>query len=111
MPPRLTSSRLTGLLVLAEIAGVADAHREAVAALDGLRDDPAAQGHLDRVLDVGDADAVAGRLLAVDLDLQVALAHDRLGDHVAGRPSIGLMRLLDLLADPVDGLPGRGRTP
>ena len=75
-PPPLTSRRLTDLLVLAVGAGVADAHREAVAVLDGLRDDPAAQRHLDRVLHVGHADAVAGRLLAVDLHFQVALAAD-----------------------------------
>ena len=61
--PRLTSNRLTDLFVLAEVAGVTDADREAVAALDRLRDDPAAQGDLDGVLDVVDADAVAGRLL------------------------------------------------
>ncbi len=40
-----------------------------------------------------DADAVAGRLLAVDVDFQVALAHDRLGDHVA-RPVDRLERPL-----------------
>ena len=52
------------LFVLAEGAGVADPHREAIPALDGLGDDPAAQGDLDGVLDVADADAVACRLLA-----------------------------------------------
>src|SRR5207249_4421508 len=53
---------LDGLLVLAEVAGVADAHREAVAARDRVGDDPAAQGDLDRVLDVADTHPVAGCL-------------------------------------------------
>ncbi len=90
------------LLVLAEVTGVADAHRETVAALDGGCDDLAAQRHLDGVLDVADRQAVAGRLRPVDLDFQIAFAHDRLGDHVLG-PLDRLEGLLNFLAHAVDG--------
>src|SRR5262249_39785848 len=81
----------------------AAAHREAVAVLDRLRDDPAAQGHLDGLLHVGDARAVARRPGAVDLHLQVVLAPDLPGQH-ALRPLDRLQRRGDLLAHPVDGL-------
>src|SRR5207244_11729660 len=88
--------------------GITDADREAVAALDRLRDDPAAQSDLDRVLDVTDTDAVACRLLAVDLDLQVAFAHDRLGDHVLSAAD-RLEDLLDRFAYLVTGLQVRAK--
>src|SRR5262249_40222091 len=86
------------LLVLAEVSGVADTYREAVAAFHRLRYGPTPQGDLNGVLDVADAHTVAGRFLAVDLDLQIALAHERLGNdiHRAGDRFEGL---LDLLAD------------
>ena len=70
------------LLVFAEGAGVADADGEPLAAFDGRGDRLAAQGRLDDVLNVADVDAVAGRLLAVDVDLQVAFADDLVGEDV-----------------------------
>src|SRR5262249_24037080 len=93
---------LDGLLVLAEVAGIAKAHRESIASFHGLGNDPAAQGYFDGVLDVADADAVAGGFLPIDVNLQIALAHDRLGDHVLGALD-RLDGLLDLLANAVDG--------
>src|SRR5262249_46697889 len=94
---------LDHLLVLAESTRVADADREAVPTLDRLRDDPAAEGDLDGILDVADADAVACRLHPVDLDLQIALAHDGLGDHILCAPD-WLQDLLDLFAHLVNSL-------
>src|SRR5262249_31409586 len=93
---------LHGLLVAPLGAGVADAHGGAGAVLHGLRDDPPAQGHLDGVLDVGHADAVARRPLAVDADLQVVLAADLPGEHPL-RPLDLLQGPGDLAAHPVDG--------
>ena len=61
------------------IAGVADANRITLAILDGLRDGLAPQGDFDHVLHVADVHAIAGRLLAVDRDLQIALADDLIG--------------------------------
>ena len=82
-------------------AGIADADRKAVALFDRVGHRPAGQGDFDLVLNVLDRDAVAGRRLAVDVDLQIALAHDRRGDHVAGAVD-RLERRFDVLADAVD---------
>src|SRR5439155_26830832 len=92
---------LHGFLVLPLGPGVADADREAVAVLDRLRHHPAAEGHLDRVLDVGHADAVARRPLAVNVDLPIVLAPDLPRQH-ALRPLERLDGGGDRLADPVD---------
>ena len=89
---------LERLHVVAIVAGVADPDRVALAALDGLRQRPAAHRRLDHVLDVADVDPVAGRLLAVDLDLDVALARDLVGEHV-GRAADRAEHPGDLLAD------------
>ena len=90
-------------LVLAAGAGVANAHRVAVALLHRVSDHAAAQGHLDLGLHILDGDAVTGRPVAVDGHVEVALAHDRGGDHVAC-PADRLDRLLDLPANAVDGV-------
>ena len=82
IPRAETRMPLERLDVVAVVAGVADADRVALAALDGHRQRPAPHRHLDDVLDVADVDAVAGRLLAVDLDLDVALADDLVGEDV-----------------------------
>src|SRR5262245_62410000 len=82
------------ILVLAEIASIANSHREAIASFDGLRDGAAAEGNFDRLLNIADADAVAGRLLAVGLDDEVAFAGVLLGDDVAGAGHF-LQHLLD----------------
>ena len=57
-------------------------HGESLAAFDGRGDGLAAQRHLDDVLNVAHVDAVAGGLLAVDRDFQVALADVLVGEHV-----------------------------
>ena len=85
MLPGLTSRRRMLSSSLAVGAGIADAHRKAIALLDGESDGPAGQRDFDFVLNVLDRDAVAGRLLAVDVDLQIAFAHDRRGDRRRGR--------------------------
>ena len=92
---------LERLDIVAVVAGVADADRVALAALDGHRQRPAPHRHLDHVLDVADVDAVAGRLLAVDLDLDVALADDLVGEDV-GRTADPAQHRGDLLADALD---------
>ena len=66
--------------------------------LDHLREGPAADRHLDDGLDVGHVDAVAGALVAVDLDLQVGLADDVEQADVLDPP--------DRLEDVDDPLPG-----
>src|SRR5262249_50529388 len=78
-------------------------HRKAIPFLHGVGDDAAAQGHFDGILDVIHADAVAGGLGAVDLDLQVRLAGDRLGNDVASTID-GLECPLGLLGDTLDRL-------
>ena len=78
--------RFEGLDVVAVVPGVADADRVALAPLDGHRQRLAPHRHLDHVLDVAHLDAVPGRLLAVDVDLDVALAHDLVGDDVRRAP-------------------------
>ena len=87
--------------VLAELAQVADADRVALPALDRLHDVHAADGDLDDVLHVADVDAVAGDAVAVDLELQIRLADDAVGDDV-GRAGNLREQLLDLQADALD---------
>src|SRR5207302_10006308 len=74
---------------------------EALAAFDGLRDRLPAQRDLHGILDVLDADAVACRPFQVDVDLQVAFAHDWRGDDIP-RPVDRLQGGLDLLAHAVN---------
>src|SRR5882672_10444253 len=71
---RANEQSLNGLLVLAAHPRITNAHGEAVALLDRLRDDSAAQRNLDLVLNVVHGDAIAGGLLALDFDLQITLA-------------------------------------
>ena len=71
---RIDQQVLHVLFVLAEGAGVADAHGKSLASFHRHGDGLAAQGGFDHVLNVADVDAVAGRPVAVDLDFQVALA-------------------------------------
>ena len=89
------------LFVLAVGAGVANADRKPVALFDGERNGPARQCDFNFVLNVFDRDSVAGGSLAVDVDLHIALAHDRRGDHVACSVD-GLEHGFDLLAHAVD---------
>src|SRR5207302_7719280 len=101
-PPRTNQQMPHRLLIFSEIPRVADAHWEAVPALDRLGEHPAAQGHFDRVLDVAHLDAVAGRPLPVDGNIQVAFTHDRLGHDVLA-PRNRSQHTSDFLADPIDG--------
>jgi len=76
---------LHGLDAVASLTGVADTDGVAFAAFDGGGGADAAQGDLDDILHIADADAVAGDLLAVDVDLQVRLADDAIGyDRIGG---------------------------
>ena len=59
---------------LAVLRLVADDDVEALLAVDDLRGHLAADRGLDHVLHVGDIEAVAGDLVAVDLDIDVGLA-------------------------------------
>src|SRR5258708_2939305 len=100
---------LNRFLVVAEVARIADANRETIASFHGLRDGSAAERDFDGILNVADPDAVAGRLLAVDLNLQIALALYRLGANVAGPFhalvfAVPLERQDDLLTYRVDGV-------
>src|SRR5205807_1270484 len=81
--------------------GIAHSDRETLPAFHRLRHHPAAQGYLNRVLNVGYADSIASGFLAVDVDLQIAFAHDRRGDDIAGAVD-RLESCLDVLADTVD---------
>ena len=56
--------------------------REAVPPFHGGGEHFAPQGGLDHILDVADIDAIAGRRLAVDVDVEVIAAGDPLGHHV-----------------------------
>ena len=57
--------------------GIADADGEAIAIFDGVGDGAAAEGDFDFLLNVFDSDAIAGGLIALDVDLHIAFAHDR----------------------------------
>ncbi len=70
------------LFVFAPGPAVADDDRVPLAALDGRRDDLAGQGRLDHVVDLADAHAQPGGPVAVEADLDVRLAADRVGDDV-----------------------------
>src|SRR6185295_1939334 len=70
--------------VLPVVAGVSQAHAEALPAFDRHRDATAAHGGLDGLIDVGDVDTVARQFLAVDVDFEVAFAHGLVGDDVGG---------------------------
>ena len=87
--------------VLAKLAQVAHADRVAFAAFDGLHDVHAADGDFDDVLHVADAHAVARDAVAIDLELEIRLADDAVGDDV-GRAGHFLEQLLDLQADALD---------
>ena len=75
---------LQRLDVVAVGPGVTHPDRVTFPLLDGHGQGLAPHGHLDHVLDIAHLDAVAGRLLAVDADLNVAFAHDLVGNHVGG---------------------------
>ena len=75
-----------GLDVVAVGPGVAHADRVTLPLLDRHRHGLAPHRHLDDVLDVAHLDAVAGRLGAVDPDLNIAFAHDLVGNHVGCAP-------------------------
>jgi hypothetical protein len=70
------------LVVLAERPRVANPDRVPLAALDGGRRHPAADGDLDQLGDRARVGPMPGRALPVGDYLQVALAADRVGDHV-----------------------------
>ena len=87
-----------GVEITAEIAVIADVDRIALEALNGLGDRHAAHRGLNDLLDIADVDAVAGRLQAVDLDIEIVAADHPLGDGREG-PRHGPHHGLDLLAD------------
>ena len=70
------------LFVLAPGPAVADDDGVPLAALDGRRDDLAAQGRLDQVVDLAGAHTQPGGPVAVEADLDVGLAPDRVGHDV-----------------------------
>jgi hypothetical protein len=80
------AQRLDGV---AGLAGVADLHAEALAALDGGGDDLAADRGLDGVVDAGNVQPVARGGLAVGLDLEVRLADDAVGIDRLGCQALG----------------------
>ena len=79
-----TSTLAERLRVGAVLRRVAHAHREPPPAFDGRRQVRLADRGLDDLLDVADADAVARRRGAIDLDVQVLAAGDLLGIDIAG---------------------------
>ncbi len=86
---------------LADVALVADLDRVALAALDGRRHVQAAQSGGDDLVDHHRGHAVAGRFLAVDLELVIGLAHDDVGVYRAG---IDVVMRFQLLGDGQRGL-------
>ena len=89
------------LFVFAVDAGVSNPHGKAISLFDRVRDGSTGQSDFDFVLNVFNRDAVPRGLFAVDVDLQIALSHDRRGDHVAGAVDRFQGRF-DRLADTVD---------
>ena len=98
------------LRVLAEVARIADAHREALAAFDGGGEVLAADRGFDRVFYVGDVQAVAICGGAVDGHFEIGRAGGALGVEIgrAGNLSYDLLDLLRLL---LRSRAGRGRRP
>lgn len=97
-----------GLFVFAVDAGVANANREAFAFFNGVGDDSSGQRDFNLVLNVLDRNAVPRSRLAVDVDLQIALAHDRRGERVACSGN-RLERGFNLFADPINRVEVRAK--
>ncbi len=85
----------------AEFARIADANGEPLPALDGGGEVDAAHGDLDNILHVPDVDAIAGRRFTVDIEFDVGLADDAVGDDVDG-PRHFAEEFFHLQSDPLD---------
>jgi hypothetical protein len=94
-----------GVDAIAELALVAHADGVPLAALDRRRQGASSDGHLHHVLNVLDADAVAGDGFPVDGDLQIGLADDPVRHYGRGLDLGHLLeKSLDLETDAVEGL-------
>ena len=94
--------------VVAQFARVPQVDRIALQPLDRERDVAAADRRLDDVLDVADGQAVAGDLVAVDLEVEIVAADHALGEH-AERAGLVAQDGFDPLADLLqDGQVGPG---
>ena len=87
---------LESVEVFPEIAGVADVDRITFAPLDGRSDGLAADGALDDVVHVADAQTVARRGFAIHVEVEEVTAGGALGEDAAGVRKI-TERVLDLL--------------
>ena len=96
--------------VFAEIPRVADADRVALAAFDGRGDGLSADGGLDDVVHIADAQAVARGRFAVHVEVEEVAAGGALGEDAAGVGKIA-ERFLDLHARPSRSPSGPGRKP
>ena len=87
-----------GFEVLAEVAVVAEVDSVALQALDRRGERHAAQGDFQDILHLADRKAVAGDVVAVDVELDVVAAHDALGVGAGGAGDLPHDRL-DLRGD------------